>query len=537
MNARTTAVLLVLALATVAAPAAASAQPASGEVIGWPRLSVETSTPELSPGTESTLALTVVNDPRLESGGPAQYERQVTTARGATLAVDDGGVPFDVREERIAVGDVPQGARDVAPVSVTVPEGTPPGTYTLPVTVRYSETRLVEYGPHDVEYASYERRETKQVTVRVRQRARFDVVSTSSTAQVGDTGTVEVAIENVGTAPASAARVTFSAATGDVRVGVGSANASSAFVGEWAPGEVKTANVTVAVDSDAQHPDYALDARVGYEDADGIPRTSRALTASLRPAAEQTFSLRDFRADLRVDRNGTVRGTVVNTGPTRVRHPVLVFRSETGDLRPRPAVVALSALEPGETASFAYDVSVPPNATESVQQVSLTVRYRNQRGDVRESDPLERSVRIRPERDRFSVTPVAATFEIDTDNRLTVRVANADATPLSEITARLSVQSPFESESSTAYAARLAPGESAVLAFEVTVVDDAVETTAPVSLSLTAERPNGETVRAGPYPVPITIREPPGPNDVTVLVLGVVVVFLLLGAGWWWLRR
>lgn len=537
MNARTTAVLIALCLATVAAPAAVSAQTASGEVIGWPRLSVETSTPEFAPGAESTLALTVVNDPRLESGGPDQYERRVTTARGATLTIDDGDVPFDVREERVAVGDVPQGGHAVDPVTVVVPEGTPPGTYTLPVRVRYSETRLVEYGPGEVDYTDYERRITDEVTVRVRSRAQFDVVSSSSTTRIGDTGTVEVAIENVGTAPASAARVTFSAASGDVRIGVGGANASSVFVGEWAPGEVKTANLTVAVDDDAQQSDYALDARVDYDDEDGISRTSRTLTASVRPAAEQTFALREFGADLRVDRNGTVRGRVVNTGETRVRDPVLVFRSETGDLRPRPGSVALPNLAPGEAAAFAYDVSVPPNATESVQQVSLTVRYRNQRGDLRESDPLERAVRIRPERDWFAVTPVSATFDVDTDNRLTVRVENADAVALREITAHLSVQPPFESDSSTAYAARLAPGESAVLAFEVTVVDDAVATTAPVSLSLTAERPNGETVVAGPYPVPVTVREPSGPSDVTILGVGVAVVVVLLGAGWLWLRR
>jgi hypothetical protein len=536
MNARTTAVLLVLVLASVTGPAVVAAQ-SSGEVIGWPRLSVETSTPEFSPGAESTLGLTVVNDPRLDAGGPDQYERRVTTARGTTLVVDDSDVPFDVRQERIAVGDVPQGARSADPVAITVPEGTPPGTYTLPVTVRYTETRLVEYGPADVDYTTYERREHAAVEVRVRSRARFDVVSSSSTTQVGDTGTVEVAMENVGSAPATAARVTLSASSGDVRVGAGRTNVSSVYVGEWGPGEVRTANVTVAIDEDAERLDYALDARVAYEDEDGIPRTSRGLTVPVRPTPEQTFALREFESDLRVDRNGTVRGTVVNTGETRVRNPVVVFRSDTGDLRPRPTSVALRDLGPGDGATVAYDVTVPPSATASVQQVSLTVRYRNQRGDSRESDPLERSVRVAPERDWFAVTPVEATFDVDTDNRLTVRLENAASIPLREVQARISVDPPFETESSTAYADRVAPGESAVLAFELTVSDEAVATTAPVSLTVRAERPDGETVRAGPYAVPVTVREPTGPSDVTVLGLGVVVVLLVLGAGWWWLRR
>ncbi|MFB6107864.1 MAG: COG1361 S-layer family protein [Haloplanus sp.] len=540
-GARLVVALVVLSLvgtSALAGPAVVAAQQTNGQVVGWPRLSVESATPALEPGTETSLALRVVNDPRLKNGGPPQYEARVTTARGVSLTVDDGGVPFDVEEETVPVGDVPQGSTALDPLSVTVPDGTPPGTYRLPVTISYSGTRIADYDQFGVEYAEFTDRVRTHVTVRVRSRARFAVVDTDSATQVGEVGTVGVTLANVGSAPARNARVELVAPAADVRVGgTGAANASVVDVGSWPAGDRRTVNFTVVVDDDAESQPYALEAYVVYEDADGIARRSSALPVGVRPAPKQTFAVTDLRSDLRVDRTGTVSGVVVNTGTTTVRNPALVFEAPTDDLRPNPPVVGLPDLAPGERANFSFDVTVPESAVENDQQVRLTVEYRTDRGRLRRSDPIERTVAVAPERDRFSVTPVDATFEIDTDNRLTVRIENADDVPLRDVQATIDVGPPFESDSAAAYAGSLAPGESAVVAFEVTVSDNAVAATAPVAVNVTAERPDGKTVRSGPYVVPVTVTESSGPSDAALLVGGLVVVALILGAGWWWLGR
>lgn len=537
----TTARLVVLAVvlaSVLSGPAAVAAQQTDGQVVGWPRLSVDAATPVFEPGTETSLALRVTNDPRLKEGGPAQYETRVTTARGVRLTVDDRNVPFDVEEESVAVGDVPQGTTTVDPLSVTVPERTPPGTYDLPVTVTYSGTRIADFDQFGVQYADFTDRVRTTVTVRVRSRARFEVVDTVSSTRVGEVGSVRVTMTNAGSAPARNARVELAAPASDVAVGeAGARNVSVVDVGSWPAGETRTANFTVAVDDDAEPQAYALEARVVYEDADGITRRSAPLAVGVRPAPERTFAIAALETDLRVDRTGSVTGVVVNTGETTVQNPALEFGAATDDLQPNPSVVGLPDLAPGDRARFAFDVRVPESAVESDQQVRFTVRYRTDRGAVRRSDPIERTVPVAPERDWFDVTPVEASFEVDTDNRMTVRVENAEEVPLREVQATLGVGPPFESESAAAYVGALSPGESAVVAFEVTVSEDAVAARAPVSVNLTAERPDGETIRSGPYLVPVTVTEPTGPSDETLLLGGLLVVALVLGAGWWWLGR
>jgi hypothetical protein len=105
------------------------------------------------------------------------------------------------------------------------------------------------------------------------------------------------------------------------------------------------------------------------------------------------------------------------------------------------------------------------------------------------------------------------------------------------VSLRLVAGDPFESASPVAYVGRLGSGESTVAAFELTVVEDAVATTAPVTVVATADDPDGDTVAAGRYAVPVTVVAESGASDVALLVGGVVTVLVVFAAGWWWLRR
>jgi hypothetical protein len=530
--------LVLAVVAPVAAAAVAPAQPDRGEVNGTPRLSVSTSTAAVDPGTRTTLSLTVLNDATIFEGGPEAYERRVTTARAVRLQIRDGDVPLDVEASSVLVGTVPEGTAPVGPLAVTVPAGTPPGTYRIPVRVSYTYTREVDYGPDEVGYATFRTSTTSTVPVRVRDRARFAVVRTDSTAQVGDVGRVSVTVENVGSLQATDARVTVSSSTATVGLGPdGRQNASTVFLGSLATDEAATANVSVAVAPDADPDDYVLDARVAYDDPDGIGRLSRPLVVDFRPAPEQSFALRDVESALRVGREGTVTARVVNERGSTVRSPVVVLSVADPDVRVAPAGVALPALAPGESAPVAFDVTVAEGATVGARQANVTVQYRNRRGDLRASDPLERRVDVAPERDRFAVTPVNATFGVDTDNRLTVTLRNREDAPVEEVRLDLGSSPPLSSESPTAYVDRLGPNESATVAFAVAVSEDAVPATVPATLNVTAETPAGETVRSGPYVVPVTVVEEGGAGSTAVLVGGLVAVLVVLGGGWWWLRQ
>lgn len=549
MNARNCVVALVtlVVVSTVLTPAVAAQTADDGQVIGWPDLSVTTATPELTPGADQSLTLELLNDPELRQAGPERFESRVTTARVLTLEIDDSELPFDVRSESVAVGSVPPGKTTLPPVTVTVPESAAPGTYDVPVELTYSYTRLVSYDGDDVSYANGRRTVDDEVTVRIDSRARFAVTGTRSTLQVGDTGRVTVTLENVGTARARTARVSLTAPSGDAQLAPITENVSTAggpsgsppavYVGTWRPGETRSASYTVTLDEEIDAEALALRATVAYEDTDGIARTSPPLSFGVDPTPEQSFALDDVESSLRVGRTGTLSGSLVNTGETEVSDVVVVLSTGSPELVPQPARVAVSDLEPGESASFAFDIRVADAATATTQPADLTVRYRNQRGQRRQSDSLERPLEIAPQRDRFAFTPVNATFAVDTENRLVARITNRQSVTVREVQVRINATAPFTSESSTAYVDALTPGESALVAFQVTVSEDAVPTTTAVDATVTARDPDGDRIRDGPYVIEATVTEPSGPGNTALLGGGVVAVVLILGAGWWWLRR
>jgi len=499
--------LFLVALVLVAPIAAAGvvAGQSSGTVIGRPDIEVYSSTTEVEPGTQTDLDLVVSNDGQLRRGGPAEYETRVTTARGVSLEVADGDTPFEINTGRVAVGEVPRGTTSADPVSITVPEDADPGRYRIPVTISYSYTVSVEHSAvGSPQYNDLTRETTQYITVRVRDQAQFDIVETETTAQIGDTGTVSVTLQNDGTRTARDASVVLSSPTDELTFGSGSAT-STGYVGAWDPGMNATVTYTVSFDDEAALRNYSLTATIEYEDTDGIARSSEPLAVGLRPTPEQTFALRETSATLRVGEKGQFVGTVVNRGPDTVRQPVAVFRSSNPNVNVESNEYALDTLEPGGTGEFAFDVTVSDGASATTQQFNVTVRYRNERDDVRRSDPLNERVVIEPQRDRFSVEAVNRTVTPGETTTLELRVTNEGDEPLRDVEAKAFVQDPLSSDDDEGLVSTLAPGESATVLVSLSVSGSAVERkTYPISVDFQYELPDGDTEVSETYRVPVT---------------------------------
>lgn len=521
----------LLVLSAAVAPALGADQ-----VIGSPDIDVFSPDNEMRPGEEVSLPVYLSNSGRLRRAGPAEYVDRVTTARGLTFTVSDGDAPVDITTGRYPVGSVPQGTSGPFPVSVTVAEDAAPGTYRLPVRVRYAYTLLVDYGSSSPEFVDSTQDRRYYLTIVVRDVPRFEVVNTTSSVGVGGRGDVSITVENVGTDPARDATLRIDSPSDEVVLGTRSTG-SRAFTGTWNPGERRTFEFAARTTPDAVIREYPLVARVTYRDRDGIGRTSRELTTGITPLPEQTFAVSNLSGTLYVGEPGTISGTITNTGPRTVADAALVYTSSTPNVVPGDREVALGRLAPGDRRDFAYEVTVADAASATTQQLNLTVRYRDGDGNRQVSDPLEPSVVVAPERTWLAVTPESNTFTVDSDNRLTVRVRNVERVTLRNVVARLAVDAPFETESRVAYVDELRPNESATLAFELTVSEDAVPTRSSVRLNVTADRSDGERIALNTHDVPVVVAEETGPTDVAVLGAGALVALALLGGGWLWLRR
>ncbi|AXG05165.1 hypothetical protein DU500_01285 [Haloplanus rubicundus] len=524
MRSRVLAVVLLLSLIVAAVPVAATDR----VVVGRADLSLSVPDNRVAAGETVTLDVYVVNDATIVRGGPAEFVDRVTTARSAML--DIGTIRgLDVETDEIPFGVVPEGIHGPATIELTVPESVPPGTYQLPVELRYTYTSVVAYDRTDLDAEpEYEERTvTRRVTVPivVEERVRFRVVEAATDAQIGGSGTMSVSVRNVGTASAREASVELVSANADLTFG--GADSAASFVGEWAPGETKMATFPVTVADDAEIRDYTVTGRVSYTDTDGIAGTSNELRSSVRPIPEQAFSLSAVTSTLRVAHEGTVSGTVTNEGPLPVADAVVVFRPVSPNFDASETEFAVPDLAPGESAPFAFEVEVSSAADPGSRQLRFVVDYENEDGDNRTSDPLAARIEVAPERDPFTVDATASTVSAGGDGRLTMTVTNTEDETLSDISAKLFVDDPVSTSDDEAFVDELAPGESAEISFEVSAAGSAFPKDYPVSVDFEYDRADGTTEISDTFRLPVTVAERRGGGFPFGVLVGLGVAVLV----------
>jgi hypothetical protein len=524
-----------LLLCSLAVPALAQDDQS---VVGNPELDVFAPDNVLVPGEETTLDVYIANTGSVDRGGPASYLERVTTARATTLELRPGSAPVHIDTGRYPVGTVPTGTHGPYGFTVTVDDDAEPGVYELPVVVTYSYTHIVRYDADNPDreprFSDWDVTERTTLVVRVDDRARFVVAGVDTDVQVGGRGTVTVALTNDGVRTARDAVVTVTATDPEVRF-VENATVAEAFVGSWEPGETRRATYVVDVASDAARREYPLRAVVDYRDPEGIARTAPVLVVSVLPGPEQTFELEAVSDTLRVGQTGRVSGELVNTGPQPVTDAVLVVQSLPESFTAVDTAYPVGSLAPGDRAPFEFTVDVPDTAEFGPRRFGFAVEYETAAGYDVVSDRLDVSRVVGERRNVFTVEAVESTVEVDSDNRLELLVTNVGDETVTDVRVTIEAVDPLSSDAPESFVGTLDPGESASVAVQVTVDDDAVATTHPVAVTLRYEDERGVARTAAPILVGLDIVEPRSTVPFAVLV-GVVAV-AVLGSSWWWFRR
>jgi len=178
---------------------------ASNVVSGNPVLGVSVADETFQSNEEARLTVVASNDGNIEDGGARRVEGQGQTARSVRMQVDDDQVdaPIDVKTGTVTAGSIGPGG--TAEFSFDVDIGNAePGRYTVPVEITYRHARAVLYdetsnGPANVEYTWLEKERTVDLTIRIEERAEFDVISEGSNELIaGETGSLALTIENTG---------------------------------------------------------------------------------------------------------------------------------------------------------------------------------------------------------------------------------------------------------------------------------------------------------------------------------------------------
>ncbi|MDB2244479.1 hypothetical protein PM076_03635 [Halorubrum ezzemoulense] len=505
--------------------------PTPRQVRGSPVLELFATQRTVPSGAESTLTIDIVNTGEMSIGN--QLDSRVTTARGLTLEIDDGGVPIDVEDGKIPVGDVRTAASPVSvPLDVTVPDDVPDGRYEVEATARYRYT--FEIIPEFNDHKDRRGIEDFDLTIVVDDGARFAVIETDTDAQVGGSGDVAVTLSNVGDETARDAVVSGTTTAPGVTLGQGG---GQAFVGDWAPGENRTVTFDSSVAESFPGGAYALSSTVDYRDPNGIDATAAAARAGVVPIREQSFALRNVSGTLEVGYSGTVSGTITNEGPLDVENAVLVADSGSNRVSLGESRYALPTIPAGESASFTFDADVSGSADPGPRQFRFTTEYDS--GDATLSVEKTRRVEVAPRQPEFELAVENATVTAGETRRINATITNRRPETLSSINAGLYADSPLTAVNDEAFVDELEPGESAEIWFEVSAASGASVEDHPIELDFRYEdeRGNDRISDITQVPVTVTAAVDDGGRPVGLIAVAALLVVAAAGGAVWYRRR
>lgn len=323
-------------------------------------------------------------------------------------------------------------------------------------------------------------------------------------------------------------------------------------VGNVPEGVVGPVTFAVTVDQDVSPGSYELPVQLSYvytreidtEDPEEPEHFQRSATldttVTLEVEASADFDLSDVTSTLAVGDEGTFEGTITNTGQAPVRNAVVVLADENVNIVPLETEHAIGDLDPGESATFAFDAEVSDSANAGPRQLSVSVRYRDTDDEIRQSDPLDANVEVGPRPDVFLIEPVRSGIQAGQSGELELRITNARDEPVSDISAKLFTDGPLSSSDDEAFIDELEPGDSDTILFELSAAPSALGKRYPVSLDFQYDDADGDTKLSDTYDVPVQVREPVQDDRPSNRVIGAVVVvaLVLVVIGLWlWRRR
>ena len=524
---------VAVAGAPVAAQSSDAVQQQTGATIrGSPDLAVSVAQPTINAGQTNSVTLQVTNDGDLDLG-PSSSRAVVTTARNVRIEADAGNTPLTVETGTVAIGSVTENRPGEAPIAIGVPSDVEPGTYDIDVELRYSHTYQQSGN------VVYDEQDTvnREVTVEVSDDARFEITNVTTDARVGDQGTLEAEIENIGADTASEATVTLESASAGLTFG--QSPRDSARVGQLEPGETTTVTYDVAFAAGAPVRDYALDGTVTFDTSEGYQRVDQSPSASVRPGAEQRFSIDDVESDLYVGEQGDIRGTVTNEGPATARNVVVQYAEQSPNVIPVERSVAVGTLGPGESAEFRLPIEIGQEAEAVASTADVVVQYRTADLERRAYQDLELLFDIAPERDRFGVVVANRTLETGGDRVLSVEVTNNLDETVSDVEARLFADDPIATgNTDTGYTQTIEPGETVTMTFDLSATASATSgSTYPISFDFRYDDANGDSQLSDTIRVPIDVTESEGGGLPVGLIAVVLLVVVAAGGAVVWYRR
>lgn len=254
-----------------------------GSVVGRPSLQLSVPDNRVGAGDRATLGVVVANSGDLDRGGPAAFERRVTTARSVELRILEEELDpqlaagLEVRTGSVQAGQIPPGVSGPFGFELVVAPDLPAGRYTVPIEVAYEYTNIVRYSDVDEpEYRDTSREVVEEVTLVVEERGRVRVESAATEPIRRGTGTVSLLVSNVGSATVTDVGLRVQVGGGGIYFGSDDdrQRTTGLFLDRLPAGAERNVTITVATWGEATAAQYLLTVDVTYRSSTGVDRTA-----------------------------------------------------------------------------------------------------------------------------------------------------------------------------------------------------------------------------------------------------------------------
>ncbi|MDD1656361.1 MAG: COG1361 S-layer family protein [Methanomicrobiales archaeon] len=302
--------------------------------------------------------------------------------------------------------------------------------------------------------------------------------------KIQNTGTYEVklvqsTILTTGDNPTTAKLLRVSLLPGSAPVTV---KTDTQMVGDLTGGSTATATFTVTIGRGAAAGTYEVPVRMQYTYLENAEQFSSdtvryfytekeetiPLTIRIKPDVELRV-MESTPEHLNVGTEGYLTLLVRNNGTEHARNAIMkLSQNDASPLVPTDSSVFIGDYPPGAEASVRFKVSVSSNAEAESYPLDLSLEYLDADGSSATSDTVTVGV---PVGGKIEFTVVSEPAKVNPGQKVVipVEIQNTGAVTAYNAQARLSAVDPFTSNDDTAYLGDLAPGETAIARFEVTV--------------------------------------------------------------------
>jgi hypothetical protein len=324
-----------------------------------------------------------------------------TTAVGVTVTLTSGSSSIEVVSGAASIGTLSRGMSTTQPITfqLYIHKDVQPGTYKLDLKLEYQYLSDVDYWlnpggtspQYDFHWGSGVQQTQISITV---VGAYFSAVVTQTEGvRAGATGIITVDIQNSGASEAYGVTAEIVPGTSISPVGPPS------FLGDVAGNSSVTTQLKVSVSKEAIAKDSSIGILVKYKDDRDIPRQS-LLTVGVMVEGELNFEVQTVQVDGRLTPGSerVIAIPIVNAGDYEAKDAVarinIVNPFATAPFSTTDDTAYIGTLQPGESGSARFKISVDTDAVPKPYILEVVVQYWDSLGNSYTSDTMRATVTV-----------------------------------------------------------------------------------------------------------------------------------------------